>query len=590
MQMRDFTVPLSNGNVAAIITSAEFIVGTVAIYCTYPIMRGLWLLQLHRNRRLAVRIQERKYRRIKNEILALTIAVLFATTVALFESNLGQRYYISSKEKFSKYCAPMATASDVYLLSKIRAPTSFKIDTVSSEIAASLDCEFGLNSVEFGSEIVAGEYSTNFFVPICNGHSENNESGSASGAPYFPRSNMQKQFIEYSDYTDDPIDYIEMDLYSRPFFVIPYNVTTFGKTRKDLLNSSHVIPKIPACEERKISSIPTVSNRWEIRQVDDMFIWRVILERLCEQHSGDASASVSNDTISECEGAAELNATCINSGVSRNEASTFEFTIDDVAVLAVVDDNWNATSYACTNASVKIEYELISENHVRNITEYGAPLVEDRSIVIITVMEVISGRCELAQHTLGLFAVLYSARVEWFEVSKQFFSHLTRHQTYYAYVMSIARSGFPFEELDSPVFKNNQTCPFHIAAVGTVIESNAFLWSTLTIFAVGLLLIICSSLFLTVFSKQAWHFASYTEKLESLSSEFQSSASVTFNNFYNKKVTKILTCDVEETEASRSPNSDFLVIVDDPREFEEQAKGCFRPLSCSSYRIETFGN
>lgn len=522
--MASIVIPISTGNVAAILTALEFIIASAVVYCIDSFLSSVWILRLKKKKKLTINEKTSKYHNTRKEILSFIIGIIFVISVAFVESGLVEKRTITNKIQYSDLCATMSEDYNPNLLKKTKPPVSFKLDTISQEIASNLDCPFGIDTLEFGAESFIQSGTIPFYVPNC----------AASPAPVLSHSNMSKFFVNEIVF-DEHLMFSEF--FQSPFYIIPNNISAnFREARLELEVGQ--LQKAEPCEARNLSSIAYVAEEWKSTEVDDLHIARLILERICNQHDESAVPISDSDLPNDCRGGSQIiNITCLRTFATTNEGMAQSVELQDVSLLMVLGDeaeNFNAKGYACTDSTVMYEYVLVPESVVLSGSS------NKKYMIVPTSISIKSGRCEFSPHAVGIGAVIYAARTTWYSDLNEILSDLTHHQRYYAYLMAIARSYYPYFDLYSSHAVNRTACQFRIAGSGTVIQIQWIFIVMICAFILSVVAIIVAVLLSIFLPKQSFRFYSDVRHLTALLSKHNCYGSIFVTDFYGANSMKLV--------------------------------------------------
>lgn len=546
-----FEIPLTNGEVSSILTTLEFLAGTVALYCVHILLLAYWIRRIHSSMNgrqssgLGLNLVRHRRSFRKREIFGLAIAGLCTVFVALTEANLGSTSRISKRTKLSTVCSSVQNPYQTDLLQLAAPPLSFKVRAEAIKLAGSMDCYAGFDLMDFGSDNFILTESPSFYIPTCVQPSNISLTTNEVLA-----SNLReaKTELKTSNLRDEMITLSE-----NIFYIIPYEKPELVSTSRKQNRNGEPLPPIPQCEQKSISSLTTMAQyEWGIRKVDDLNISRLVTSKICEQHeikdnsvvvinSKDAKTCFSNDGT--------IDNNCLRSK-SRPGTDRFTATIENSVALITHDiDGEFSHSHACTNATVEYEYVLVSENDLFLSVDKPAIASTSKAVIIPTAIRVAKGRCEPTFHALALSSLIYAARVHWYYARVDpSLKALNEHQCYWAFFISIARLYFPYDAIENNI-NTPANCTLHVSREATVIEIDWYFIVMAIIFVVYSVVVCVTIFFWSSLTKQDMEFARVADTIAAASSDNVSIGSVTIRDRKSRKVTRIVTQEVDDPDS-----------------------------------------
>lgn len=234
---------LPHNAVCALLTTFEFIIATLVIFSFRPVLHGLWLFKLHRQKRLQLYVLKKPYQAIALEAIGLLIGAWFALFVTLTEYRLEEGVFPSPShlEMTTSYCAFMNTTYHLGVMEDARPPSQFFIDSMSLDIAELCPCPHGIDYLDFGT--VMNNTATERIIPKC--------------VP--PARAVAPADIPDLSFEVDSFGDVSFELFYNLTFILPYDIPSFGVSfREDKDFNILPLPPIEQCAARNISSTPAV--------------------------------------------------------------------------------------------------------------------------------------------------------------------------------------------------------------------------------------------------------------------------------------------------------------------------------------------
>lgn len=167
--MSTITIHHPVGQVAAVLTGFEFLLTAISAIALRASIRGIWLLSLHRSRRIALSAASRARRGTLADLISFIMGVWLALSVALVESNLSSGVRISNTTpKPGPHCLAMnSTALPNTLVGSITPTLRAGVEPWALAVAMQSGCD-ALASVgtEVGTHIESGQ-KVDMAAPLC---------------------------------------------------------------------------------------------------------------------------------------------------------------------------------------------------------------------------------------------------------------------------------------------------------------------------------------------------------------------------------------------------------------------------------------
>lgn len=497
---------LSVNAVAAMLTALEFVAGLLAIASFRTTILGIWLYRLHQKKVIPFRLFNKPYYAIGIEALCFFISTGLVIFVAVVELKMDQSFRIVPQQSNSSFCAFMNESLSITTMNEYRIPSQFVIDDASIEIAKQVHCKHGLKAVDFGTDT----NGTFLFAPECvpvNQSSLVTENNNSVPPAVFP-----------PEYELGQVGSIVST--SSSAYIIPYNMknSTYGFS-SPAPEDENEFERIPECTAKNISSVITKSfPYWRTRDVDDYNISRSFLQTICEQENNTLSeATLPLDTKKDCKGE-QLFPQCLRKkAVSLGDKYLHSVKLTNVAVLtrSIAKQGLYETR-ACVNATVQYEFVYVPGPFFKQRTYSDIKRLKNKSVLVPTRIEVLSGSCEPTLNTLGLAALVYSTQAEWpgrpnKDLNDRLLK-LSRQQRYHAYMVSIARSSYPFEVLGHRK-SVSKPCSLHKVVSVTQFQTDGFYVMMLATFGLICLMVVIALAFRWALPRHAWKVANYAQHL-----------------------------------------------------------------------------
>lgn len=570
--VQQFEIPLTNGEVSSMLTTLEFLAGTIALYCVHVLLLAYWINRIQGSMRgrhsasghnLNLLKHRRSFR--KREVFGLAIAGLCTMFVAITEANLESTSRISRRKEVSTVCASIQAPYQTNLLRLAAPPLSFKVRSEAVKLASDLQCIGGFDLMDFGSDNFILAESPSFYVPTCVA-TPRNVSDSIIKDDNLRAANVVLGKSKVSDES--------LTIASNIFYIIPYNKPENESMSRKENRGAQPLDPIPSCQKKRISSLSTISQyQWDIRKVDDLNISRLVTSIVCEKHIvvNNTVTYLNPDIVKSCVSAnGEIGNQCLRNE-SRPGADRFTATIDEVVALVTHDiDGVFSTSHGCTDATVEYEYvlvrevDLLSALSITSLPGGSSSSGTDMLVIVPTAVRVVSGRCEPTFHALALSSLIYAARVSWFnKMAHESIRELDRHSCYWAFFISVARLYFPYDA----IMNNDETpgnCTLAVSREATIIRADWYFAVMTAIFLLYAIVVAFTLYWKARLTRQDWEFARVADSIAVASSRNVSIGSVTISDRPSRKITTIITKDADDSSSDMDgfadDSDDNLVI------------------------------
>lgn len=510
MSSNSLEISAGVGEVAAILTWYEFIVGTIGAFCLAPFFYGIFLSRLHARGKLTVRKRYLKRKAFGREAVGFALAVWFAISVSVVESSLESELRITDEQVESPSCLRMDQMYDASPILVARPPFKFSIGSWGITIGEQLSCgKRGILSIDLGGN--EGIFNTSYVssAPICDPTDRLVD-------PFFPELDSGLATINLIDLGGAGARSVEPLI---QFF--PYDVTVrLSRSRKLGLQEPYI--NLPSCDRFRIASLPfRYVNQWDISQVDDYNVTLQTMHKICNNVTG-VPTTLPMDIIEDCyEAPSVLNMTCVRDATSPSlEKYSSSVVISNLSMLIIKSlenlqfiggAEFATRSVACPDVSLNISYYLAPLKHLTSLDvpipfNGEVPLDANLSMFIPHKVEKLRGECEPTLHILGFSALLYTARMDWRGIYPE---NLSRKQKYKMFLLSMARTIFSIDEFhqqfhenisvaDRPVYKLRKT-----KQVTDILKDWRF-YLLIAVTVVCMLFLLSAVLFHVIFPTQAW--------------------------------------------------------------------------------------
>lgn len=362
-------VPLKLVSLVSILTIAEFVICTIAVFSISSIFFGLWILKLHREKEIIITTDAVRRSSLIRKLLDVLLGAWFAGSVAMFERGLKELPIVSNLKYSTSSCLRLDQEYDWTTYFYFRPPLSYNLDETSHEIAKQLNCTNGKPvTVDFGKKSRAGmDDIEKLYAPVCL--EDDRIESTYSNAPLNGTVDiLSVSFGQFGSVSLDPI--VE---------IFPYNITFTNRSRSSHYTDDY--KPVPECEKRNISSYSFRHfGRWDIAVVDDYSVSLSIQNELCRLVGNDKVRT--NETFKRCwkvknDDGPNLNMTCV---LDKYQPKIFRKELIDATMLVAssrksVLEKLSTRSSVCTSSDVEISYILLSSNFVcsKVLEFYGTP-------------------------------------------------------------------------------------------------------------------------------------------------------------------------------------------------------------------------
>lgn len=451
------TIGLPVGTVAALLTSCEYILSTLAALSARAAVHGSWLYNLHRGGEATIGISARTKRNVYKDVIGSILGVWLVVAVALVESNLYGSVVVSPVVAVSPFCISTSQSFDASLFDNLVPSMRSNIEPWVFGVIETLNCEGGLATIGTGHATNLYGHKRDIGAPICD--------PSIVTPP-------EKVSIQISVLRVNSEQIVMRTAETSVFEIIPYNRQGIGlPVYRQGPRSEGQGP----CGMKGISTYMVgLTHGWMTAYANSRNISTFVMETICEQHSTVVTPIAVNLT-DRCANYDMniLDVACIYDGLPPNLIRSA--VIHDTAAIFVGKEAIDP-SYACINASIRIDYTLISPDLFAKMTP---PTILTMPVLIPLHLAVQRGYCERTVHVLGRAALVYSADAEWLDTRLR---KLNRRMRYHAYMVTVASAQFPLTQVNesltgfSATPETNEPCLLKGINDVTLVPWNWCLW------------------------------------------------------------------------------------------------------------------
>lgn len=538
---KSIDIPLTNGQVAAILTVIEFILTSITCYCIKPLVRK-YFSQRSKSpgnsdaEKETINSFVKKFRsktRIA-EIITFLIAAWLTTTVFLLEL-----FNFDSTSKLSSHTIPLRhylnmnepVGSDV--LSQITLPKNFELDTESIEVVSDRPCNYGIDKLPMRTKNSISNKSSYYIYPKC-----------VKENIFLKRDKSPMRALYQKSYAGN---YIGFKLKGDIFSTVPNNPDEIVNSIKNKQGSS----TNNSCFKNNVQYFlwPTIFNQsWDIGSTNSQELSNITQSLLCQKFSdlspmrgtefNNWASELASDCIKSIGGPFQIEVSidhkCIKTATPRQfqrKDLNQKVAIKDVSTIFIKrNGSSSAVAEVCFNATLRYQFtmipaealkkhltttnnkfddilsgngnadeifnrtskklENIGNTTLKNVnaiswnTSYNSNdyyLESPLMIALPTKIRIVNGTCENVNSVLGLAAFAYFA--DWVGDKPRRFESLTsQQQVFQAYVLSLSRHHYTYDSL-FPNGMDREESAFQISKDFTRVELNEFFYLMCASFA-----------------------------------------------------------------------------------------------------------
>lgn len=538
--MNFILIPLSNGQVAALLTGFECAITMITGFCLNFIFENLPERKHSQNKR-SKKVKKEKLREILNFLLVIFTCI----SVFFVEYNMNVLLKKSLRKiNLSRFLDTHGIPMDSY--DGTRPPSMYNLDEESAQFAKSLACDHGLKEIPLQESKVLGTKPYHFIYPNCFGNSsllhrfdKNNYSNSTTSL------NIPNSFLG---------SYRGIRLKRVGFSIVPYTVDPMllSNSTKFILESAEI------CEKKGIDFWPTIYREgWNIGFASEEKSSSMMLRKFCELQTARSiplndsyfkqQTEMKAEVVRNCTVQTErrrlfqekkVDHDCVKENFEQLGMEEESVVFKNVSAILMSGSKIKPVqSVVCFNANVKLHYikvpvssfdflmnRKISERSMPNamlralIGESddcinSAPYTHEKAhleIILPTKITALSGigHCENSFASLSLAAMIYSSHAGWINNSFSPAVDLTVRQRYYAYTISMYRYHYRYESFFEN--KREEAKEFSISEKFTKINVDLFFTSLVFIQIICFVIIVTAILMmLNLYSSRFFNYSYY---------------------------------------------------------------------------------
>lgn len=494
----------SSGEISAILTVVEFIIGGLALFCL-PFLSSKVISLCFQTENNEGRQNASKQVRVWIRILSFIIAASFTACVAIIETNMVEdplQHFAESAVNTTHWVRMGEDTNSVTKKWPV-IPNYIYIERMSVLAARTMGCEGGIESIAIG--IIKINRILPYIYPNCNSEKQNfSTEHSYRGSKFTQKFNSSGALVE---------EYLTPNNRKTWSTLFPYPSNNFSFEYQNFITQD-----FSACSQKNISIISkdefsnTDGHRLYVNDFNDNELSAAVFQKICEQLD-DSQPALGEDNITDLQECVQniQNDTALTDGVDRRNTTIVlekavnykclhrklsETSIRNVirssefSGLGTIISRRSKDGVVCTDASVKFTHATVP---YRLLT--GLP--SSMNVIVPLKYEVVSGVCEQTFEELGLFSIAFASIAEWFPTEVGKLGETTRHQRYYGYMMQIARNNFHYDDIFDQPRKEILTFGIYKGAVIFLLDPTFYI----LLFIISICcLIIIGTLILFIFS------------------------------------------------------------------------------------------
>lgn len=515
-------IPLTNGQVSAILTAVDFVITSVTCVCINLLAKKFIFYDREPHGKPGISKRRRTKAKRICSIITFLVSLWLAITVFLLELHLDVVSKLSPDTIQSQYINMTEPFHDD-ITHRISLPKNFRLDNDSINVMSRYPCKNGIAQLPLRPRSSFYSKANYFIFPNCANETVSNYSA-RSISHSFNRSYIGK--------------YQGFKLKCGIFSIIPNNP---GELIQSNQTKSRTLME-KSCTKKNVSYLlwPTIFNRsWDIGSTNSQVTSELTLALLCRKFSNsiwmrdspylDRIISIDRwiQDLAQCmnrinehryEREDSIDHSCIKRTSIKHFPSidlTQEVKISNVSSIFIRRKSRNyTTGIVCFNATLKYHFTMIpelalslyytneempystdreSENGLKeksrgtptsNITQmlqaFGNRnasewLKRPMLFALPTKIRVIEGSCEKVNSVLGLAALGYSTTSVWDQSNYGKYAHLTQQQLFHSYLLSLTRYHYDYKSFFS---KENDrgASSFHVSKDLTSIKLDIFFY------------------------------------------------------------------------------------------------------------------
>lgn len=484
-------VRLPVGTVAALLTSCEYLLSTIAALSARAAVHGSWLYNLHRGGEASISVAARMKRNIRKDIIGSIIGVWLVISVALVESNLYASVIVSRSLVVSPSCVSTSHPFDVGLFEDLIPSMRAVVEPWVVGVVDTLNCQGGLATIGGGAGTDIYGKKKNMSAPVCD--------QSVVIPPEQISIRLSRLHISSKQIVFRPTE-------TAIFEIIPYSTKGIGSA----------VPRLGPdyegqgpCGAKGISTyLAGLRHGWITLYANAHNVSVSVMESVCEQHLAPV-APISFDLADRCSNlkSKEIDLSCIYTQTSQDDV--YSAVIRDTSAIFVGKSSLDP-SFACLNASIRIDYLFLP---AKIFTQMSPPIAVTMPVLVPVKVAAVSGYCERTVHVLGRAALVYSADAEWLHSELR---ELDRRTRYHAFMIAVSSSQFPLanilnslpEASVSSAAKIDEPCLLRGVSEVTLVPWNWCLWLLILGVSVSCIFMVVGLALRLFFAGESWRVGS----------------------------------------------------------------------------------
>lgn len=417
-------VKLPVGTVAALLTSCEYLLSTIAALSARAAVHGSWLYNLHRGGEANIGVAARMKRNIRKDIIGSVIGIWLVISVALVESNLYASVVVSSSLVVSPMCVSTSYPFDIALFEDLVPSMRAVVEPWVIGVVDTLQCQGGLATIGGGAGTDIYGKKKNMSAPVCD--------QSVVIPPERISIKLSRVHLSAKQIVYRPTE-------TAFFEIIPYSSRGIGS---DIPRLGPEYEGEGPCGSKGISTyLAGLRHGWITLHANAHNVSVSVMESVCRQHLGPV-IPIPSDLAERCSNlkVKELDLSCVYTQTSKENIHSAA--IGDTSAIFIGESSADP-SYACLNASIRIDYVFLP---AMMFTKMAPPILVTMPVLVPLRVAATSGYCERTVHVLGRAALVYSANAEWLNSE---LSELDRRSRYHAFMIAVSSSQFPLANIHS---------------------------------------------------------------------------------------------------------------------------------------------
>lgn len=503
------TIPLSTGVVAAVITTVEYILSTIAAISARATIHGMWLLGLHRGGEATLDARTRTRQGLMKDFAGFLISISLVIAAASVESSLEPTWLVLPYAVNSSSCVSVFGNFAPVRVDAHSPPFRVSIEPWVVKASLQLNCVHGISSLGVGSWTEVSGQKQNMYASTCVNKSLDVTTNVVGTSP--------------TTYKFSPDAFNVVIMQSSMYTLFPLQISNPGKSLRGV-GTAH--EGQGECGRRGISGYYMAMNAfYETMRIHGKNMTFGVHERMCVAHGEMQIKALTKDRVQTCLRGPQKQTKLECFVESAKAEEKYSIRLPDMAAL-YASGELKKPSYACVDGIVQIEYfffsaDLISElrggpstalnNSLTVNKQNGAP---ELPVLVPISVRTISGRCQRTIAPIAQSALLFSTEQEWSNLE---FAKVDRLARFHAYMTAVSDSLFPLPNLPKPESSlHNGTC--YVRPVQTVTQIPTTWASVFFVVCVILVAVVTISAFIfrSFFRGESWIVGSARWSLKTL--------------------------------------------------------------------------